>query len=136
AFLWVLTVLQVPQALSTMLAENVHAGWTFLIFLNILLLIVGMFLDPTAGVIIIAPLVVGTAYAFGIDPIHLGLIFVTNLTIGMFTPPFGMNIFVAQGITGLQMTQIVKGLIPFILLSLVILAFITYVPAISTWLPN
>lgn len=135
-FLWALTILQIPQGLSMFLAENVTTAWAFLILLNLLLLILGMFLDPTPAVIIVAPLIAQTAYSLGIDPIHLGMIFVTNVTIGMFTPPFGLNLFVAQGISGASLGTVSRGVIPFLIVSLVALLTITYIPEISTVLPT
>jgi len=135
-FLWALTILQIPQGLSMFLAENVTSAWAFLLLLNLLLLILGMFLDPTPAVIIVAPLIAQTAYSLGIDPIHLGMIFVTNVTIGMFTPPFGLNLFVAQGISGASLGTVSRGVIPFLIVSLIALLTITYIPQISTVLPT
>lgn len=136
AFGWLLTVLQVPQMMTNFMLGNVTAAWTFLIFLNIILLIAGMFMDGTTAVIIIAPLIYSTAMAFHIDPVHLGIIMVTNLTIGMFTPPFGLNLFVATGITQMTLPQMIPGLMMFILISIVALIIITYVPEISMFLPD
>lgn len=97
----------------------------------ILLLIMGCFFDSGAAVLILAPLLLPAAKALGINPVHLGIVFTVNLSIGMFTPPFGMNIFVAQSVLGEPMSKISKALVPFILLYIAALLVITYVPAFS-----
>ena len=103
--------------------------------MNILLLIVGCFFDPSAAILILAPMLLPAAQSLNISPIHLGIIFTVNLSVGMFTPPFGLNIFVAQSVLGYDMKTITKALIPFILLYLAGVLLITYVPGISTLLP-
>ena len=108
----------------------------FLLMLNVLLLIVGCFFDTSAAVLILAPLLLPTAKLLGIDPIHLGLVFTVNLSIGMFTPPFGLNIFVAQSILKKSMGEISKALIPYIILYIAGLFIITYVPGLTLLLPN
>mgnify|MGYP000921585129 FL=1 len=100
------------------------------------MLIEGMFIDGSSAVVITAPLLYSAAVALGIDPIHLGVIMVANASIGMFTPPFGLNLFVAQPVTGNSMATIFKGVLPFIAISLVALALITYIPSISLLLPR
>ncbi len=108
----------------------------FLLMLNVLLLIVGCFFDTGAAVLILAPLLLPTAKVLGIDPIHLGLVFTVNLSIGMFTPPFGLNIFVAQSVLKKSMGEISRALIPYIILYIVGLLIITYVPGLTLLLPN
>ena len=103
----------------------------FLLMLNILLLVMGCFFDSGAAVLILAPLLLPAASALGIDPVHLGIVFTVNLSIGMFTPPFGMNIFVAQSVLGQPMSKISRALVPFIVLYIVVLLLITYIPSIS-----
>lgn len=135
-FSWILTVGQVPQQLAVWLTDNFHSSWTFLLFLNIILLIIGMFLDSTIALIVIAPLILSAAVGLGIDPIHLGIIIVLNLAIGTFTPPFGLNIFVSHTITNLRLDEILPGLWKFIWVSLVGLLLITYIPWITMWFPD
>ena len=104
--------------------------------MNIIMLIAGMFVDGVAFILILAPIFLPIALKIGIDPIHLGIIMVANGAVGMFTPPFGLNLFVASGPTGLPYSRIVKGIWPFIAISIIALIVITYVPKISMWLPN
>jgi len=135
-FGWVLTVGQVPQKMAVFLSETFATQFTFLLFLNVALLIIGMFLDSTIALVVIAPLILPTALQLGIDPIHLGIIMVLNLAIGTFTPPFGLNIFVSNSVTGLQLRELLPGLMAFIAVSLLALAIVTYVPQISLFLPD
>ena len=136
AFSWLLTVVQFPVFFADFLTENFGSVLTFLLFLNIILLLIGMVLDPSLALIIISPLIMPTALALGIDPIHLGIVICFNLVIGMFTPPFGLNIFVSKSFTGLEMTESWKGLYPFIAVAIFVLILVTYIPAITMFLPN
>lgn len=129
-----LTASQFPQWLTSFFAN--FSQIQFLLILNVLLLIVGCFFDPSAAILILAPMLLPAALNLGIDPIHLGIVFVVNLVIGMFTPPFGLNIFVAQSVLKYDMKYISKCLVPYIVLYIVSLLVITYVPVISTWLPS
>jgi C4-dicarboxylate transporter DctM subunit len=110
--------------------------WAVLLLINILLLGVGMFMDPVSAIVIVTPILMPVAQAIGVDPVHFGLILIVNMAIGMFTPPFGLNLFVATSIFNLPMARVVHGLIPFFLLYLLALMLITYIPAISLWLPT
>jgi len=96
---------------------------------------VGMFMEGIAAIVILAPLFFPIAAQMGIDPLHLGIIMVSNLALGNFTPPFGLNLFVASGVTGLQMSEIISAVMKFILVSIIGLLVISYVPAVSTLLP-
>ncbi|OMP67261.1 TRAP transporter large permease [Domibacillus epiphyticus] len=136
AFGWVLTIAKVPLEMSNYLAEQFVADWSFLLFLNLILLLIGMFLDSTIALVIIAPLILPAALSFGIDPVHLGIIMVLNLAIGTFTPPFGLNIFVANSITKMSLVEMIPGLVRFIVVALVILIVVTFVPSISMVLPD
>ena len=129
-----LTVSQFPQWLTGYFED--YGKIQFLLLLNVLLLVVGCFFDTSAAILILAPMLLPPAVALGIDPIHLGIIFVVNLVIGMFTPPFGLNIFVAQSVLGYDMKYISKCLIPYILLYIVSLLLITFIEPISTFLPG
>ncbi len=135
-FGWVLTVAQVPQALTNLIIGKNFGATTFLMMVNVLLLIAGMFIDGSSAIIITAPLLYPIAMQLGINPIHLGVIMVTNAAIGMFTPPFGLNLFVAGPATGESMTNIMKGVIPFVIISIIALIVITYFPEISLFIPR
>jgi C4-dicarboxylate transporter DctM subunit len=125
-----LTISQFPQMLVSALDGISKA--MFLLMLNLLLLFVGSFFDTAPAILILAPMFLPLATVLGVDKIHLGIIFVVNLTIGMFTPPFGLNIFVAQSVLKKSMGEISKSLIPFICLYIIALLLITYIPALST----
>ncbi|MGE0062502.1 MAG: TRAP transporter large permease [Xanthobacteraceae bacterium] len=130
-FAWVLTVNQVPATLVGWIKYLDASPWQFLLVVNVLLLVVGCFLDPLSAILLLTPLLVPVAKALGIDTVHFGIVFMVNLAIGLFHPPFGINIFVAQSVLGIRLETIYRGIIPFVVLYLVALALITYVPAIS-----
>jgi C4-dicarboxylate transporter DctM subunit len=109
--------------------------FTFLIAVNILLLLGGQFMEPSGLLLIVAPVVFPIAMELGVDPIHLGIIMVVNMEIGMITPPIGLNLFVTSGITGMSLIQVVRAALPFVAVLFLFLIIVTYVPAISTWLP-
>ena len=109
---------------------------TFLIVVNLILLIGGQFMEPSGLLVIVAPLVFPIAIELGIDPIHLGIIMVVNMEIGMITPPVGLNLFVTSGVAGMPMMAVVKAALPFLAILFVFLIMITYIPIISTFLPN
>lgn len=132
AFGQALNITQAPQALAEIFSQ--FSPWQFLLFLNILLIIIGCFFDPGAAILILAPLFLPAALALSIDPIHLGIIFTINLSIGMFTPPFGMNIFVAQGILDRPLGAIARGVVPFIIIYLIGLLLVTFIPEIALYL--
>jgi C4-dicarboxylate transporter DctM subunit len=103
---------------------------------NLLLLVAGNFIDPTSVILIVVPIIFPIAMSLGIDPVHLGIIMVINMEIGLVTPPVGLNLFVTSGVTGLTLVEMVYAALPWLLLLLAALMLITYVPAISTFLPN
>jgi len=135
-FGYILTIGQVPQGLANFIIAQDFGPIQFLLMINLILLVAGMFIDGSSAIIIIAPLVYPIAMGLGINPIHLGVIMVANAAIGMFTPPFGMNLFVAQSATCENMISIIKGVVPFIVISIIALLFITYIPEISLILPR
>src|SRR5699024_4206214 len=104
---------QVPQMVASFIAENISSVIIFLLLFNLLLLVLGMFIEGVAAIIVVAPLIYPAAMALGIDPVHLGIIMITNLAIGMYTPPFGLNIFVTQSISNLGMRQMLPGILTF-----------------------
>ncbi len=135
-FGWVLTVAQVPQNLTNAIISLNVGKYGFLLLVNIILLIAGMFIDGSSAIIITAPLLYPIAMQLGVNAIHLGVIMVANASIGMFTPPFGLNLFVAQPLTGENMHNIMKGVMPFVFISIIALLVITYIPIISLFLPR
>lgn len=131
---WMLTTQGVPQAVIGWIEALRLDAIAFLIIVNILLLLIGCFLDPTSAILVFAPLLVPIAISLGIDPIHFGIVMTVNLAIGMFTPPFGLNIFVAQSVTGLPTHSLYRGVMPFLGVLILALLIITYVPALSLFL--
>ena len=99
--------------------------------MNLLFLGVGCFLDPLSAILLLTPLLVPVVKALGIDTVHFGIIITVNLAIGLFHPPFGINIFVAQTVLGLEVEKIYRGIIPFLFIYLIALVIITFIPAVS-----
>lgn len=133
---WLLTRGGIPQQVASLISDNITSVILFLLILNVSLLIMGMFMEGVAAIIILAPLVFPAAIQLGIDPVHLGVIFISNLAIGMYTPPFGINIFVTQSITKLNMIEMLPGLKQFFFVQTAALLVITYIPQTSLFLLN
>ncbi len=138
AFLFghVLTTSQIPQHISEMVAQANMAPWHFLLIVNVILLVAGNFMDPSAIVLITAPILFPTAQKLGIDPIHLGIIYVVNMEIGLVTPPVGLNLFVASGITNMTLVEVIRAAVGWLMILLGFLIVVTYIPEISLYLPN
>ena len=136
AFAWVLTVEGVPQAVSQAIVGWNLSPWTFLIAVNILLLIFGIFMEPLPGIMILVPILAPISAALGIDPIHFAMVVIVNLTLGMITPPVGGLLFVTAVATRVSMAELTQELPPFLLAHLLVLMVLTFVPALSTWLPH
>ena len=130
----VMTLLQLPQMMANLLGDASPLLLLFLI--NIIFLVVGMFIDPTSTIVILTPLLFPVAVAAGIDPIHVGMLIVLNVSIGMLTPPVGLNLFVSSSIFKLSFSQVTRGVMPFIIISILLLIILTLFPAITTFLPN
>ncbi len=133
-FSWLLTVSGIPQAAVAAIQELQVEPWMILLVINVFLLIVGCLLDPGSAILVLTPLLAPIAAAIGVDLVHFGVIMTVNLAIGMFTPPFGLNIFVAQALFKAPLKSIYPGLIPFIVINIVALAIVTYVPELSLYL--
>jgi C4-dicarboxylate transporter, DctM subunit len=134
-FAHVLTSERIPDAITDLMLSHGFTWFTFLIAVNILLLIGGQFMEPSGLLLIVAPVVFPIAMELGVDPVHLGIIMVVNMEIGMITPPIGLNLFVTSGITGMSLVQVVRAALPFVAVLFLFLIIVTYVPAMSTWLP-
>ncbi|OLQ92875.1 C4-dicarboxylate ABC transporter permease [Vibrio ponticus] len=132
----VLTEERIPQMITESMLSAGLGPITFLIVVNVLLLIGGQFMEPSGLLIIVAPLVFPIAIALGIDPIHLGIMMVVNMEIGMITPPVGLNLFVTAGVAKMSMMQVVKAALPWVGVMFLFLIIVTYVPWVSTWLPT
>jgi len=132
---YIFTQAQVPQLLAQAIGTEI-TPFMFLLVVNIILLIAGMFIDGSSAIVILAPFFYPLAMTLGIDPIHLGVVMVACAAIGMFTPPFGLNLFVAQAELKMPLTNVMKSVIPWVAISIVALVIITYIPEISMWMPN
>ncbi|MGD9921849.1 MAG: TRAP transporter large permease [Pseudorhodoplanes sp.] len=130
-FSWILTISGVPRAMTEWLQALQLAPWGFLMAVNVILLIVGCFLDPTSAILVLTPLLMPLVKSVGVDPIHFGIVMCANLAIGMFTPPFGLNIFVARTVLGVPLETIYRGVLPFAAVQLLALIIITYWPDLS-----
>ena len=136
AFTKVITIEQIPTMITHGLMTISENPVVILLLINVLLLIVGCFMDTTPAILVLAPILWPVARAIGLDPVHFGLIMVTNLAIGFITPPLGINLFVASRISNSPMEVIIKGIIPFIALMITCLMLITFIPQITTFLPS
>lgn len=126
-----LTIAGVPQAMVEWINELAVQPWVILLIINILLLLVGCVLDPASAILVLAPILKPVILAAGIDPVHFGIIMTVNVSIGMFTPPFGLNIFVTQALFKVPLSSLYPGLMPFIAINLFALGVISYWPDLS-----
>jgi C4-dicarboxylate transporter DctM subunit len=134
-FAFVLTTLQIPQNLSAWIVDLGLPPWAFLLALNILMLFAGSFMEPASVILILAPIMFPIAVALGIHPVHLGIIMTVNMEIGLITPPVGLNLFVTAGVAGMKVGQVVRAVLPWLVVLIGMLALVTYVPAISLSVP-
>ncbi len=130
-YAWLLTISGIAQATVSLITSIHSEPWVVLLVINAILLFVGCFLDPASALIMLTPLLAPVAATLGIDPIHFGIIVVMNLTIGTFTPPFGLNIFVCQALFKTPSATLYAGLVPFVIAAVIALMLVTYIPAIS-----
>ncbi len=135
-FSYLLTSENIPQLMAQWIIAQGFEPWMFLLFVNVLLFFAGDFMEPTSIILILAPLFLPVAVSLGIDPIHLGIIMTINMELGMITPPVGLNLYVASGLARMGLTEVTKAAAPWILPVAAVLLLVTYVPAISLWLPN
>src|ERR1051325_1169964 len=126
---------EVPDRLLAWVQTSIHHPWLFLLVLNLFLLVVGCLMDIYSAIIVVVPLVVPLGAAFGINPIHLGIIFLANLELGYLTPPVGMNLFLSSYRFNQPMAVVTRSVIPMLLVLFIGVLLITYVPALTTILP-
>jgi C4-dicarboxylate transporter, DctM subunit len=131
---WLLTVNQVP-AMAVAYVDHLDVPpWVVLLAINVLLLAVGCVLDTASSILVLTPLLVPIAKSIGVDPVHFGVIMIMNLSIGTFTPPFGINIFVGQAVFRTPLSSVYPGLVPFIIAAFAALMVVTYIPGLSLWI--
>jgi tripartite ATP-independent transporter DctM subunit len=135
-FGWILSVEEVPQKLTgAMLAISTNP-YVLLMIVNVLLIVVGMFLDSTTAILVIAPIIAKPLVAAGVDPVHLGMVVVFNLMIGLLTPPMGLALFLVADIAKVTMKDVLKEMLPYYVPLGVTLLLITYIPGLTTWIPR
>ncbi len=135
-FAWIVTVERIPQMITAWMLAMAKEPWVFLLFTNILMLIVGMFIDATPAMITFTPILFPIAMKLGIDPIHYGVVLVCNLGVGFVTPPVGTCLYVASAIAGISIDKVLKPLMPFIAIMLIALLAVTYIPDMTLFIPK
>lgn len=130
---WVLTAERVPQDLASWVAASISEPWIVIIALNLVVLVIGAFLDLPAAVLLLGPIFVTIAKAIGLDPVQLGLMMVVNLSIGLYTPPVGTTLFISSSIAKVGIGEAVKALLPFYIAALAVLALISFIPALTIY---
>lgn len=133
---WVLTFNRVPNMLTEWALASIDAQWTFLIAVILLLLVVGLFLEGIAAILVLVPILHPIAMALGIDPLHFGIVVIFNLMIGLITPPMGLCLFVADSVAGVGLGAIIRRVLPMLAVQLAVLLLITFVPELVTFLPG
>jgi C4-dicarboxylate transporter DctM subunit len=135
-FARIITLERIPQILVETFSNATDNVLLILLMINILLLIIGCFMETLSAIIILGPVLVPLIASFGVDKTHFGIILILNIEIAFLTPPLGVNLFVASQIAGIKIEKMMVATLPFILILLVMLALITLVPEISLWLPR
>jgi len=130
-FAFMITRAGVPEIIGNWLKEVLQSPALFLLGVNAALFVIGMFIETSAAIIVLAPILAPVAVFYGVDPVHFGLIMVVNLALGLITPPFGVNLFAACTVARISLDRIIPPLLPFVLVVLACLMVITYVPGIS-----
>jgi C4-dicarboxylate transporter DctM subunit len=135
-FSWVIAVEQLPQVMITLISSISSSPIVVLLLINILLIIIGIPMETAPAIAIVTPVLAPIAIQMGIDPVHMGVIVCFNLVLGLITPPVGAVLFVTCGMTGMSLEKLSKGIWPPFFIALAVLLLITYVPALTTFLPN
>jgi tripartite ATP-independent transporter DctM subunit len=133
---WMLTFSRVPQTISSFVLDEISSPWVFLIAVNLILLIVGLFLEGIAAMLILLPILHPIAMSLGIDPTHFGIVVIFNLMIGLVTPPMGICLFVSNSIANVGMGAISRRIMPMFLVELLVLIIITFIPQTVTFIPG
>ena len=128
---WLLTTSGIPQQIVASISALEMPRWELLLILNVGLLLAGSFLEPPAAILILTPLLLPIVRGVGVNPIHFGIIVAVNLSLGMYTPPFGLNLFSSQAIFNAPLSRIYLGVLPFLAVNFIALMIITYIPEIS-----
>jgi len=135
-FAWLLTTTQAAQTLTDAILAVTQSKWVFLLLANLLILVVGCFIDTIAAITILVPILLPLVLKLGIDPIHFGLVMTLNLMIGLLHPPLGMVLFVLARVSKLSVERTTMAILPWLIPLFISLIVITYIPSVSMWLPN
>ncbi len=135
-FAHVLTMERIPQSIAEWLVARDMSWWMFLLMVNVILWFAGDFMEPSSIILILAPIFFPIAQALHIDPIHLGIVMTLNMEVGMITPPVGLNLYVASGLSGMRLEDVTRAALPWMLVMIAALVLVTYIPAISLSLVN
>jgi len=135
-FGWILSVERVPQMMAALMLSISTDPYVLLLLVNVLLIIVGMFLDSTTAILLVAPIIAKPLVLAGVDPVHLGMVVVFNLMIGLLTPPMGLALYLVADIANVKMKDVLREMLPFYVPLLITLLLITYVPWITTFIPR
>ena len=135
-FAWVLTAEQIPTRIAQAMLSITDNRYLILLFINLFLIFIGMFLEGGAAIIILAPTLLAVAKAVGIMPLHFGLVMVLNIVVGLLTPPLGVCLFVVSGVTGLDLSLIIRSVLPFLAVEFGVLMLVTYLPSVILFIPN
>ena len=135
-FTWILAVEQVPAHIGTFLVNSNIPTWLVFLLLDVLILVLGTFLDVTPCILLISPILLPVMQQFGMSSLQFGAILIVGLAIGLVTPPVGMCLNVASKICGMDIVAIFKGALPFIICNVIVLVGVTFIPALSMWLPS
>jgi len=127
---------RIPQTLISIVSSTIQSKFLFLLILNVILLVVGMFMETVSAITILTPIILPLATAFGINPVHLGIVIVLNLMIGVLSPPFGVVLFAVNRVGEIPMSRLIKALIPWFVVLIIALLIVTYIPSLTTWLPS
>jgi tripartite ATP-independent transporter DctM subunit len=136
SFAWILTIEGMPQTVANWISGMNLSVWGFLIVINVFLLIFGIFIEPLPGVMVLVPILAPVAAKLGVDPIHFAMVVIYNLTLGMITPPVGGLLFVTSNVSKVPLSDLTRELKPFLIAHGVVLVLLTFVPALSNWLPH
>jgi len=135
-FGWLMAALQMPQKIIGLFMSMLESRWLILLMINLFLLFIGTFMETTASLIILTPILLPLAKQIGLDPVHFGAVMVLNLVIGLTTPPLGVCLFISSSIAGISLERISRSMIPFLLAAVVVLMLVTYIPQLSMWIPH
>ena len=135
-FAYFITKLGIPQAVTQFVVSLDMPQWAFLLLINFIFLIIGFFLEGVPVVLMFVPVIFPAAMQMGIDPVHFGIIVILNIELGLVTPPVGLNLFVGSAITKQPIREVFMGALPWMIVTVITLFLVTYIPQLSTYLPN